>query len=552
MKILRKAADMKAIDKASMSEPYGIAPAVLMENAGRAVCEKGGVYVGGWSGKDVMILCGKGNNGGDGFVTARHILAEGGRVYVYAFGEKDGYSDESKAHLKTLEAMCDGERCSLIYYRTASDSALLIKQLDTCHVVIDALLGTGFKGELREPYKSIVTAVNEATAGRHVTVISVDMPSGVNSDTGAVSGSESEEESAPVMADLTVTFGAFKQGQFLYPGKACTGKLEIDHIGIPVALSEQCKEAVFLPERQDVIDAVRPRRVDSHKGTHGTVAVLTGCNDMAGAALMTVDGAVRAGAGKVFLYTPSETAKYCIARQPEVMVHGVGPAGTRTLGGSEAREIIDNLENVSVLVMGPGMGKHEGVFDFINYIAEKTTCPMIIDADGLNCLAKHDKQAFFKKYGKRTVITPHPAEFSRLSGLSVRDIKTDLIKAATDFVHTYGVNLVLKGAPTLTVSAKTGHVYVNRTGNAGMATGGMGDVLSGITAAMICHDGIDSLAVAACAAVYLHGAAGDYCARHIGPYGFTATEVASAVPKVLAQWDEARPMPALQEPYIMS
>ena len=153
MKILRKAADMKAIDKASMSEPYGIAPAVLMENAGRAVGEKGGVYVGGWSGKDVMILCGKGNNGGDGFVTARHILAEGGRVYVYAFGEKGGYSDES------------------------------------CHVVIDALLGTGFKGELREPYKSIVMAVNEVAAGRHVTVISVDMPSGVNSDTGAVSGS---------------------------------------------------------------------------------------------------------------------------------------------------------------------------------------------------------------------------------------------------------------------------------------------------------------------------------------------------------------------------
>ena len=535
------------MDRIAMHGVYAMAPAVLMENAGHAVAERAGAWLDGWDGKDVVLFCGKGNNGGDGFVIARHILAAGARVYVYVLGKEEDYSDEARQHLHTLQQLADEETCLLLPApQSDADWELLQKRLLASSVVIDAMLGTGFHGSLRQPLASIVAEVNAAAAAGAVTVIAVDMPTGVNSDTGAVSNGDDDED-GPLFADMTVTFGALKRGLVLYPGRACAGHVEVDPIGMPGPLLMQLEEdPAYLLQESDIAEIVVPRSPDSHKGTHGTIAIVTGSSQMAGAALMAAHGAVRSGAGKVFLRVPGATAPYCIGVQPEIMVRGVGTGDHFT--AADADEIIAKSKNWSVLAMGPGLGRDAETKEFLLKVLAAVTCPVVLDADALNLLA--GEKDLIASRGSRIIMTPHLAEFSRISGLSMAEIKADPIAAARHFASEWKVNLVLKGAPTLIVSAKTGNVYVNSTGNAGMACGGMGDVLTGMIAAMIAHQGMSDLCSAACAGVYLHGAAGDACRKDRGPYGFTPMETADALPQVLASLEEDLALPILQQPLI--
>lgn len=547
MQKITTAAQMRNMDRIAMHGVYAMAPAVLMENAGHAVAERAGAWLDGWDGKDVVLFCGKGNNGGDGFVIARHILAAGARVYVYVLGKEEDYSDEARQHLHTLQQLADEETCLLLSApQSDADWQLLQKRLLASSVVIDAMLGTGFHGSLRQPLASIVAEVNAAAAAGAVTVIAVDMPTGVNSDTGAVSNGDDDED-GPLFADMTVTFGALKRGLVLYPGRACAGHVEVDPIGMPGPLLMQLEEdPAYLLQESDIAEIVVPRSPDSHKGTHGTIAIVTGSSQMAGAALMAAHGAVRSGAGKVFLRVPGATAPYCIGVQPEIMVRGVGTGDHFT--AADADEIIAKSKNWSVLAMGPGMGRDAGTKEFLLKVLAAVTCPVVLDADALNLLA--GEKDLIASRGSRIIMTPHLAEFSRISGLSMAEIKADPIAAARHFASEWKVNLVLKGAPTLIVSAKTGNVYVNSTGNAGMACGGMGDVLTGMIAAMIAHQGMSDLCSAACAGVYLHGAAGDACRKDRGPYGFTPMETADALPQVLASLEEDLALPILQQPLI--
>jgi len=547
MQKITTAAQMRNMDRIAMHGVYAMAPAVLMENAGHAVAERAGAWLDGWDGKDVVLFCGKGNNGGDGFVIARHILAAGARVYVYVLGKEEDYSDEARQHLHTLQQLADEETCLLLPApQSDADWQLLKKRLLASSVVIDAMLGTGFHGSLRQPLASIVAEVNAAAAAGAVTVIAVDMPTGVNSDTGAVSNGDDDED-GPLFADMTVTFGALKRGLVLYPGRACAGHIEVDPIGMPGPLLMQLEEdPAYLLQESDIAEIVVPRSPDSHKGTHGTIAIVTGSSQMAGAALMAAHGAVRSGAGKVFLRVPGATAPYCIGVQPEIMVRGVGTGDHFT--AADADEIIAESKNWSVLAMGPGLGRDAETKEFLLKVLAAVTCPVVLDADALNLLA--GEKALIASRGSRIIMTPHLAEFSRISGLSIAEIKADPIAAARQFASEWKVNLVLKGAPTLIVSAKTGNVYVNSTGNAGMACGGMGDVLTGMIAAMIAHQGMSDLCSAACAGVYLHGAAGDACRKDRGPYGFTPMETADALPQVLASLEEDLALPILQQPLI--
>lgn len=547
MQKVTTAAQMRNMDRIAMHGIYAIAPAVLMENAGHAVAERAGAWLEGWDGKDVVLFCGKGNNGGDGFVIARHILAAGARTYVYVLGQEEDYSQEARQHLHTLQQLADDETCLLLPApQSEADWQVLQKRLLASSVVIDAMLGTGFHGSLRQPIASIVAEVNAAAAAGAVTVIAVDMPTGVNSDTGAVSNGDDDED-GPLFADMTVTFGALKRGLVLYPGRACAGHVEVDPIGMPGPLLMQLEEdPAYLLQESDIAEIVVPRSPDSHKGTHGTIAIVTGSSQMAGAALMAAHGAVRSGAGKVFLRVPGATAPYCIGVQPEIMVRGVGTGDHFT--AADADEIIAESKNWSVLAMGPGMGRDAGTKAFLLKVLEAVDCPIVLDADALNLLA--GEKALIASRGSRIIMTPHLAEFSRLSGLSMTEIKADPIAAARHFASEWKVNLVLKGAPTLIVSARTGNVYINSTGNAGMACGGMGDVLTGMIAAMTAHQGMSDLCSAACAGVYLHGAAGDACRKAHGPYGFTPMETADALPGVLASLEEDLALPILQQPLI--
>lgn len=547
MQKVTTAAQMRNMDRIAMHGIYAIAPAVLMENAGHAVAERAGAWLEGWDGKDVVLFCGKGNNGGDGFVIARHILAAGARTYVYILGEEADYSDEARQHLHTLQQLADEETCLLLPApQSEADWQLLRKRLLASSVVIDAMLGTGFHGSLRQPIASIVAEVNAAAAAGAVTVIAVDMPTGVNSDTGAVSNGDDDED-GPLFADMTVTFGALKRGLVLYPGRACAGHVEVDPIGMPGPLLMQLEEdPAYLLQESDIAEIVVPRSPDSHKGTHGTIAIVTGSSQMAGAALMAAHGAVRSGAGKVFLRVPGATAPYCIGVQPEIMVRGVGTGDHFT--AADADEIIAESKNWSVLAMGPGMGRDDDTKAFLLKVLPAVDCPVVLDADALNLLA--GEKALIASKGNRIIMTPHLAEFSRISGLSMTEIKADPIAAARQFASEWKVNLVLKGAPTLIVSARTGNVYINSTGNAGMACGGMGDVLTGMIAAMTAHQGMSDLCSAACAGVYLHGAAGDACRKAHGPYGFTPMETADALPGVLASLEDDLALPILQQPLI--
>ncbi|WP_308537223.1 NAD(P)H-hydrate dehydratase [uncultured Megasphaera sp.] len=547
MQKVTTAAQMRNMDRIAMHGIYAIAPAVLMENAGHAVAERAGAWLEGWDGKDVVLFCGKGNNGGDGFVIARHILAAGARTYVYVLGQEEDYSQEARQHLHTLQQLADDETCLVLPApQSEADWQVLQKRLLASSVVIDAMLGTGFHGSLRQPIASIVAEVNAAAAAGAVTVIAVDMPTGVNSDTGAVSNGDDDED-GPLFADMTVTFGALKRGLVLYPGRACAGHVEVDPIGMPGPLLMQLEEdPAYLLQESDIAEIVVPRSPDSHKGTHGTIAIVTGSSQMAGAALMAAHGAVRSGAGKVFLRVPGATAPYCIGVQPEIMVRGVGTGDHFT--AADADEIIAESKNWSVLAMGPGMGRDAGTKAFLLKVLEAVACPIVLDADALNLLA--GEKALIASRGSRIIMTPHLAEFSRLSGLSMTEIKADPIAAARHFASEWKVNLVLKGAPTLIVSARTGNVYINSTGNAGMACGGMGDVLTGMIAAMTAHQGMSDLCSAACAGVYLHGAAGDACRKAHGPYGFTPMETADALPGVLASLEEDLALPILQQPLI--
>ncbi|WP_337744951.1 NAD(P)H-hydrate dehydratase [Megasphaera sp.] len=547
MQKITTAAQMRNMDRIAMHGVYAMAPAVLMENAGHAVAERAGAWLEGWDGKDVVLFCGKGNNGGDGFVIARHILAAGARTYVYVLGQEEDYSQEARQHLHTLQQLADDETCLLLPApQSEADWQVLQKRLLASSVVIDAMLGTGFHGSLRQPIASIVAEVNAAAAAGAVTVIAVDMPTGVNSDTGAVSNGDDDED-GPLFADMTVTFGALKRGLVLYPGRACAGHVEVDPIGMPGPLLMQLEEdPAYLLQESDIAEIVVPRSPDSHKGTHGTIAIVTGSSQMAGAALMAAHGAVRSGAGKVFLRVPGATAPYCIGVQPEIMVRGVGTGDHFT--AADADEIIAESKNWSVLAMGPGMGRDAGTKAFLLKVLEAVACPIVLDADALNLLA--GEKALIASRGSRIIMTPHLAEFSRLSGLSMTEIKADPIAAARHFASEWKVNLVLKGAPTLIVSARTGNVYINSTGNAGMACGGMGDVLTGMIAAMTAHQGMSDLCSAACAGVYLHGAAGDACRKAHGPYGFTPMETADALPGVLASLEEDLALPILQQPLI--
>ena len=547
MKKINTAAQMRQMDYEAMHGIYAIAPAVLMENAGRAVAERAEKWIEGWDGKDVVIFCGKGNNGGDGFVIARYILVAGARAYVYILGDDGDYSDEARQHLHTLRELADDETCLLLSApESQADWQLLRKRLHASSIVIDAMVGTGFHGSLRQPVSAIVAEINVASAVGAVTVIAVDMPTGVNADTGVVSHGDDEED-GPLFADMTVTFGVLKRGLSLYPGRACAGHIEVDSIGMPGPLLYGANDdAVYLLQQSDIAEIVVPRSPDSHKGSHGTIAVVTGSSQMAGAALMAAHGAVRSGAGKVFLRVPGKVGPYCIGVQPEVMVKSVGTGDSFT--AEDAESIIEESRNWSVLAMGPGMGKDERTREFLKRVLAGTTCPVVLDADALNLLA--GEKEFIRSLGQGLIVTPHLAEFSRLSGLSLDDIKEDLIGTARAFAADWKVNLVLKGAPTLIVSAKTGNVYVNPTGNAGMACGGMGDILTGMIAAMTAHQGMSDLCSAACAGVYLHGAAGDACRKDRGPYGFTPMETADAVPGVLGDLEENLALPILQQPLI--
>jgi hydroxyethylthiazole kinase-like uncharacterized protein yjeF len=513
--ILLNAAESRELDRLSQDK-YGIASYSLMTRAGEAVV---GALVRRWPAAlagDVLVVAGKGNNGGDGFVAARWLLERGSKVRVVMLAEAAGLKgDAARAH---AEYAAKGGRVVEVTAEAKIDSAIGAQRPSA---VIDAIFGTGLSAEVKGLPRLLIELVNALG----VPVAAVDIASGVNADTGAVMG-------AAIRAALTVTFGFAKYGHVSYPGADSCGELVIAEIGFaPHAINEISPRGLFL-ERGDVARLIPRRAQNTHKGTYGHPLVIAGERGKSGAAVLTSRGALRIGAGLVTAAIPESVAGIVAAGQTELMTEPMPDRG----GHFDARATIERLtpliEGKSALLTGPGIGVSDDTRDVVAWLVNEGTQPsrpLLIDADGLNVLALLGPAILKSAHGP-IVLTPHPGEMARLLGVSNAAVNADRIIAVRRMAETTGAYVLLKGARTV-VATPDGAVFVNSSGNPGMATPGMGDVLSGIIGGLL-GQGM-SPADALKLGVFVHGFAADLLAERVGPVGYLAGDLANELPAAL-------------------
>ncbi|BAS27120.1 NAD(P)H-hydrate dehydratase [Limnochorda pilosa] len=498
------------------AEALGVPTRILMENAGARVADL--VQRITRPGDPVLVFCGRGNNGGDGLVAARHLRDAGRRVRVWLAAAEDAYTGDAAANLDLVR------RWGIDLKLAPREALALDHGLAGHRVVVDALLGTGVTGPLRDPYPLWVAALNRFEG----TVVSVDLPSGLDADTG-------QAHPEAVRAHWTVTLGLAKPGLFLLPGAEYAGRVEVASIGLPPeALEDPAQAPIELLEGRDVAALLPARPADSHKGTYGHLLVVAGSQGMSGAAVLVARAALRSGAGLVTLAVPASVQAQAAASLPEALTHGLPETSEGTLGVEAAREVVRLLGPRDALALGPGIGAGREtaalVFELLSR-EEIVVKPCVLDADALTLLAREPRR--LDEAGRALgaalgmVITPHPGEMARLLGCTAGDVQADRPGKVREAATRFGAVAVLKGARTL-VADPAGRWAINPTGNAGMATGGMGDVLTGAVGALLAQ----GLAPwdAARAAVYLHGLAGDLAAAERGAAGLLASEVADHLP----------------------
>ncbi|WP_346354865.1 NAD(P)H-hydrate dehydratase [Azotosporobacter soli] len=503
--------EMKEIDRRTIEE-YGVAALALMENAGVEVMRQIEQLLGTLEQKKVCVFCGKGNNGGDGFVVARHLHNQGVKVKVFLWGNRQEMKAEAAANLAVLEKMeldimdIKGER--------DWDKAKLAIAFSDC--LVDALVGIGFAGKVEGDLAQLLQLMNKG--GKPI--VAVDIPSGVRADNGQVS-------TVAVSAVHTVTLGLPKPGLFLFPGAEHSGGISVADIGIPLPLltNQEIRQDLVLPER--VQSMLPKRKVDAHKGQCGHVLVVAGAEGYTGAAVLAAQGALRSGAGLVTLAVPRAIYPIVAAKVTEVMVQPLEDEGKGYIGVEALTRLSELLEKADVLAIGPGLGAHEETIDVIRVLLETATCPMIIDADALRAFTLPEKKRVQTK--AIPVLTPHPGEMSRMTGLATEDINANRIAIARRFAEEWASIVVLKGARTV-IAFPDGEIHVNLSGTEGMASGGMGDVLTGVIAGFI-GQGLSSHQ-AAIAGTHLHGVAAEKAALQ-GVQGMTAGDVLAVLPEVL-------------------
>ncbi|MFH0728491.1 MAG: NAD(P)H-hydrate dehydratase [Pseudomonadota bacterium] len=503
------AAEMREMDALTITE-FGLPGRVLMENAGRGAVRVMLERFPHITTGRVGVMAGRGNNGGDGFVIARYLSQKGIRVTVFLLARREDLRGDAAANLPLLDPLC-------VPVVEVPDEAAFTQQLIRLRhqdIWVDAILGTGLQSEVRAFYKMVINIINET--GKPV--FAVDIPSGLGSDTGRPCG-------ASIQATVTTSFAFPKIGHILHPGADYTGHLEIIDIGIPHHIVARVgpRHHLLTPEK---IAALLPRRkTDAHKGATGHLLVIAGSSGKTGAAVLTATAALRAGAGLVTLGIATGLDPLISPRILEVMTCLLPETHSGILGESAKEAIRHELTGKKCLAIGPGLGTLPVTRALIQGLVPDVTVPMVVDADGLNCLAEVPQ--LFLKAKAPIVITPHPGEMARLAGMSVPEVQADRIGCARNFATRFGTHVVLKGAATV-IALPDGEVFINPTGNAGMASGGMGDVLTGIIAGLI-SQGL-SPASAALAGTYLHGAAADHLAKTKGPFGFLAGEVMAGIP----------------------
>lgn len=494
------AREMQEIDHRTI-KGCGIPSAVLMERAGLAVARKiAEMYPPG----KLIVLAGAGNNGGDGIVVGRELHNSGWHVKILLLLKEDKLSSDCLAQYRAARQIGVP-----IDFRTTIDQADL-----HAAVVVDALFGTGLSKDITGSLAETIDRLNDSGAP----VIAVDIPSGVSSDNGHILGTA-------VRATATVTFGAPKRGHFLFPGADYTGELFVEDIGFPRPFFNDVSCELLDDEGMLALLPPRPRR--SHKGDYGHVLVVAGSRGRTGAAFMAAKACLMSGSGLVTLGVPEGQMGVFQSRVTEEMCLHLPDRGDGTLSSKAAEPILRFLdEKADALAIGPGIGVSEDTSALVRALLTSLGKPAVLDADALNVL--QGKADILRESSAPLVLTPHPGEFSRLTGDPVEEIELDRIESALAFSKDYGVTLVLKGVPTV-VTDLGGRAFINPTGNPSMAKAGTGDVLTGMVASFL-GQGLDP-AGAASLAVYLHGVAGDLAAAEFGLQSVLASDIIGAVPE---------------------
>ncbi len=504
------AAEIRQLDREAI-DTLGIPGIVLMENAGLQVVQVMNAYFPHLKQQKVLVACGKGNNGGDGLVVARHLNNQGVDVRVTLLTEKPQLKGDAKINFDIAEKM------NIPIVEITSNEQLpafrnLLLQAD---IVVDAILGTGLNDAVKGLYKHVIESINKA----HKPIIAVDIPSGLSADTGMVYGS-------CIKADVTVTFAIPKRGVILYPAADYVGALEVVDIGIPKTLLSSSGIKVHLVEYANVQGVFRKRMPNTHKGTYGHVLVIAGSPGKSGAALMAGRSALRAGAGLVTLAVPENLRAPLEIPTLEVMTASLPETAQGTVSVDAYEHIMNLVQDKRVVAIGPGLSVHPSTVELVFRLIRTLEIPMVLDADAINAVAQNPEILLEAK--APVILTPHPGEMARL--VPNIHIQNNRIPVAQESARKYNVCLALKGVRTI-VASPDGNVFINPTGNPGMATAGTGDVLTGIIAGLIAQNVIP--VEAAKSGVFLHGVAGDLVVKAKGEYGLLAGDLIEAIPNAI-------------------
>ncbi|MCC6979144.1 MAG: NAD(P)H-hydrate dehydratase [Candidatus Melainabacteria bacterium] len=516
---------------------------VLMEVAGRGaaeaafeVWEQRNEQLSGALKGSVAIFCGRGNNGGDGFVVARYLHLWGVPVHVWVVGNTKGRGAQADQAMTTVESSTNRDILKKLGVDVRSFASDLSSNFfdtpdgkslsSSVTVIVDALLGTGIDRDVDAVFMHAIEMIN----GSDATVVSVDLPSGIHSDSGQVMG-------AAVRAHATVTFGNVKPGLINHPGAEHAGELRVIDIGLPEAAHE--KPIIHLASVEMVADLLPKRAANSHKGSFGYLLTIAGSLGMSGATMLATESSLKVGTGLCVLATPSSLVPHLPAR--EIIYRPIAETDETTIAPKALWELEKDLDKATAVVLGPGLSTNEETVSFVQKFMSKVMdrsndVPCLIDADGLNCIAENTK--VFPEDAKHIVITPHPKELARLLDESTSEIQKDRIASATRAAAEFGCIVVLKGAHTV-IADPDGNVFINPTGNPGMSTAGVGDVLSGIIGGLLAQ-GVEPFD-AAVAGAYLHGRAGDLAAHMLGEASVTAGSLVECLPDAIRSIEEELP-----------
>jgi NAD(P)H-hydrate epimerase len=507
------AAEMRALDARAIRD-LGIPGPRLMEAAGSGAAALIATWFAPIRGKSAVVVCGKGNNGGDGFVVARRLRARGASVRAFLVGRRGDVQGDAADALGRWRGRTE-------QIATRADLDGLARALAGADVVVDALLGTGLTGPARGPVAAAIEAINRIGQDG-APVIALDLPSGVDSDHGALLG-------ATVRATRTVTFAGLKRSLLLHPAAACAGAVDIVDIGVT---AEEVRRGIgtWRLEASDARRHFPVREADAHKGRFGHLLVVAGSLGKTGAAVLAGRAALRSGVGLCTLAVPGSQQPIVASQAAEHMTEAMPETAARSLSLAARDRLLELAHGMDAVALGPGLSLDPETQELARTLVRELDRPMVVDADALSALAGH--LDLLRHAAGPRALTPHPGEMARMLVTSIQAVQADRIEGARTFAREHRVALALKGAGTV-IAGPDGHVAINPTGNPGMAKGGSGDVLTGIVGALLARE-VDAVS-ALQTGCYLHGLAGDVAARERGEYAMIASDIIESLPVALRE-----------------